>query len=264
MSFPGLGVGASAMLTAGEWISVIANNVANLQTDGFKRSDATFQDIAYQLFKPFQGNRPGNSPLAVNIGTGVRLNQVINDFTQGPIVTGRNLDIYINGGGFFQVLSPTGEVFYTRYGGFQPKEDGSSGPMNLQLSGVAYTLTNPPITIPGATGLPVVSANGTVTQGTATAGRIQLAFFVNPEGLEQVGDLLFRETGASGPPQIGFPGTAGFGETLDGALEGSNVDLGSELVDLIFASQLFGYGAESFRTGNEELATTIELARTTT
>lgn len=260
MSIPGMNVGATGMITSGEWIAVIANNVANAQTNGFKRSDPTFQDIAYESLKPFQQRQPRAAPLGAQLGEGVRLNQIVNDFTQGPQVQGRNLDAYIAGDGFFQVVDPLGTVYYTRLGSFQPKEDGASGPINLQLTGGPFLLF-PNVTLPGDPGLPSVADNGEIIQGTTNVGRIQLVRFLNPDGLEQVGDLLFRETGASGPPLRGFPGEPGFGPTIDGFLEGSNVQLGNELVELIFASQLFNYSAQSFQTGNQELVTTILLAQ---
>ncbi|MFO0948475.1 MAG: flagellar hook-basal body complex protein [Planctomycetota bacterium] len=260
MNISGMDVGSTGMITAGDWISVVANNLANLQTNGFKRSDPTFQDIAYNVFKPFQQRQPRAAPLGVEIGQGVRLNQVVNDFTQGPQVQGRNMDVYIAGEGFFQVVDPLGNVFYTRLGSFQPKEDGAAGPINLQLTDGPLLLF-PNVTLPGDPGLPTVAPDGVITQGTTNVGRIRLVRFINPDGLEQVGDLLFRETGASGPPLQGFPGDPGYGSTIDGFLEGSNVQLASELVELVFASQLFAYSAQSFQTGNQELETTILLAQ---
>src|SRR5262249_42318592 len=152
------------------------------------------------------------------------------DFTHGPLVAGQPVDVAIDGEGFFRVVDQKNQVFYTRLGSFQPKAEGSSGPLNLQLSGQPFTLS-PPVVLPGAPGTIDISPTGVVTQGNTVVGQIELVQFRNPDGLLQVGDLLFQQTGASGPPIVGFPGTSNFGRTIEGFLEGSNVDVAKELVN---------------------------------
>ena len=261
MSFiRGMDISATGIFAATQRIEVTSNNVANINTNGFKRGEARFADVLYQrLVTPGNPTNLNETGVGVELGKGVQLSSVTTLFEQGSFVPGFDLDLAINGEGFFRVTDVEGNVFYTRNGAFQPKGAGAAGALNLQLGDRSVTL-DPAIILPGQNAIASVSSDGTLTQGTFTAS-ISLTRFQNPDGLEQVGDLLFRETIASGLATTGTPSTPGFGSIVNGALEGSNVDLSNELIALVQGSQAFALNSQSFQTGNEEIRQVIALVQ---
>lgn len=261
MAIPGMTVGATGLYAYSQQISVVGNNIANINTNGFKKSDVRFQDVLYQTLQP-----PGkslisqtNNGVGVQLGNGVQISSIRTIFEQGPLVPALDFDVAINGEGFFRVVDANGDVFYTRLGAFQPKGIGASGVVNIQTPNGPVRL-DPPITLPGNNAPTTVSPFGVVQQGAFSA-QIELTRFQNVDGLEQVGELLFRETAAVGASFTGTPGSAGFGTLADNTLEGSNVELTSELIALILASQAFNLSSQAFVTGNEELLQAIALVQ---
>lgn len=260
MSFRGMDVGFTAMIASSDSIAIISNNLANTNTNSFKAGEAQFSDIFYQIISP--PGRPGTppTPLGISLGKGVEVSATPIDFDQGPSVAGEQLDVAIQGGGFFRVRTAGGEIFYTRYGAFQPKGDSVAGPLNLQLADQAVTL-DPPIVLPGVAGPTTISSTGVVKQGDTVVGQIPLARFRNEQGLLREAELLYSPTDASGPEIRGIPGDPNFGSLVPNTLEGSNVDVAEELVKLIAASQAFNLASQSFQTGNAELALAVQIAR---
>lgn len=260
MSLPTMYVGQSGMLAAGDGIRVVSNNVANAETNAFKRGTERFSDVFYNIVRQ-SGSPVEPSPgLGLSLGMGVQLAGTETDFRRGPIVTGQPMDVAIDGDGFFRVVDTDGNVFYTRLGSFLPKTPQATGPLHLELSQGVFTV-EPPLVLPGDEGELSVTPIGEVVQGDSVAGRFELVRFRNPQGLRQVGDVLFAETPASGPEIAGNPQSPGFGATVGGVLEGSNVDISNELVDLLTLSRAFNVSGQSFRAGNEQVLRTIELAR---
>ena len=216
-------------------LSVIANNLANAETVAFKRSHVVLESGSYRHETvPGTMDSTGQyAPLGISVGTGVQVAGIRTDFRQGPLMqTGRNLDLAIDGRGFFQVADPaTGEIRYTRAGNFCKNANGDL------VIGSAKTgrLIEPAISIPQDAVAVVVSPEGIVsvrqpgTQSLCEIGQIQLAHFINPEGLLKQGENLYGETDASGAPVQGNPGQPAFGRLQQGALEGSNVQLQREL-----------------------------------
>ncbi len=216
-------------------LSVIANNLANAETVAFKRSHVVLESGSYRhQTTPGTLDSAGQyAPLGISVGTGVQVAGVRTDFRQGPSMqTGRDLDLTIDGRGFFQVTDPcSGEILYTRAGNLCKNPNGDL------VIGSAKTgrLLEPPITIPEDATAVLVSPEGIVsvrqpgTQSLSEIGQIQLARFINPEGLLKQGENLYGETDASGTPVSGNPGQPAFGRLQQGALEGSNVRLQREL-----------------------------------
>jgi flagellar basal-body rod protein FlgG len=258
MASQAMHVGGSGMAAAALHLEIIANNVANSSTDGFKRSSATFADIFYDVAHAANGTGPTPTPLGVSFGQGASLATTPTDFRAGPIVPGTDLDVAINGPGFFRVVDTQGNTFYTRRGSFQPKGIGSVGPINLQLAEGTFLL-DPLVTLPGVNGVVTVSNTGVIRQGDTVVGQIELVRFFNPDGLLPIADTLFVATPAAGPEIVGLPGEPGFGETAAGFLEGSNVDVAAELVDVLLASRAFSVNARSFQAGNDEVLSVINL-----
>jgi flagellar basal-body rod protein FlgG len=245
-------------------VDVISNNIANANTSGFKRSQINFQDLLYvSLQRAGADVAQGlQTPTGFQLGSGVRAISTTKVFTPGVLQgTQRDLDVAIDKGGFFQVQLPDGSLAYTRDGALQRDALG-----NLVTS-EGYRI-NPPITIPDdATGIQI-GRDGTVTITTAAApetpttiGQIQLARFANPSGLEALGANLFRETAASGTATLLVPGTQGVGTLVQFFLEGSNVDIVSELVNLIVAQRAYEVNSRAIRTGDEMLSQTNALVQ---
>ncbi len=216
-------------------LGVISNNLANVNTTGFKRSRAVFQDLMYQNLRQAgaQSSQETQLPSGLVLGTGVRAVATEKLFTPGNIVQTQNqLDVAIKGRGFLQVLLPDGNIGYTRDGSLQRNSDGQIVTAN------GYPL-EPAITIPDGTLTLTIGSDGTVSALVAgeTApteiGTIELADFVNPAGLQAIGDNLFVETAASGTPQTGTPGLDGLGSLVQGSLESSNVNVVEEMVNMI-------------------------------
>jgi len=215
-------------------MSVISNNLANVNTTGFKRDRASFEDMLYQNIRQpgSQVNADNQSPTGLMLGTGVRLVATEKIHTQGSMVTTKNaLDLAITGDGFFQIQQPGG-IAYTRDGSFKINADGqvvTSNGMPLE----------PPIVIPPNAATITVGQDGTVSievaqgGGNQVIGQIEIARFVNPAGLQSLGQNLLRETAASGAPAAIVPGTEGSGQIMQGALEASNVNVVEEMVNMI-------------------------------
>jgi flagellar basal-body rod protein FlgG len=236
-------------------LSVISNNLANVNTTGFKQDRAKFEDLLYQTIRQpgAQSSTTSELPSGLQVGTGVRVVATEKLHTQGSIVqTGNGLDIAIQGRGFFQVLQPDGTISYTRDGSFQVDSTGQVVTVN------GYTL-DPAITIPTDALSITVGNDGTVsvTQPGSTTptnvGTITLSDFVNPAGLQAIGANLFTETAASGTPTTGTPGLTGLGSLQGGALETSNVNVVTELVNMIETQRAYEMNSKAISTMDQML-----------
>ena len=236
-------------------MSTISNNLANASTTGFKRDRAVFADLIYQNVVQVgaQSSEDTLNPSGVNLGTGVRTVATEKLFTQGNIVqTGNNLDVAIQGRGFLQVLLPDGGTAYTRDGTLQRDATGQL----VNSSGYPF---QPAITIPDNTQSVSIGSDGTVSvllQGTASpsqVGSIQLADFINPTGLQAIGNNLFVESASSGSPQTGTPGLSGLGTLIQSSLEGSNVNTVEELVNMIETQRAYEMNSKAISTADQML-----------
>ncbi|WRB54486.1 flagellar basal-body rod protein FlgG [Helicobacter pylori] len=253
----------SGMLAQQTHIDTTSNNIANVNTTGFKKSRADFNDLFYQAMQ-YAGTNTSNttlSPDGMEVGLGVRPSAITKMFSQGsPKETENNLDVVITGKGFFQVQLPDGTTAYTRSGNFKLDEQG-----NLVTS-EGYLLI-PQITLPEDTTQVNIGVDGTVsvTQGLQTTsnviGQITLANFVNPAGLHSMGDNLFSITNASGEAIVGNPDSQGLGKLRQGFLELSNVRLVEEMTDLITAQRAYEANSKSIQTADAMLQTVNSLKR---
>lgn len=236
-------------------MNVVANNLANVNTTGFKRDHAVFEDLIYQTIRQVgaQSAEDSELPSGLALGTGVRPVATEKLFTQGNVtLTGNNLDVAIQGRGFFQILQPDGSIAYTRDGTFQVNSNGdvvtSSG---FQLQ--------PGLTIPANSQSVTIGQDGTVSaqlsgQAAPTnVGQIQLADFINPVGLQAIGGNLYKESGASGTPQIATPGLNGTGTLIQGSLETSNVNVVEELVNMIETQRAYEMNSKAISAADEML-----------
>ena len=252
---PSLKAAASGMVAQQTRVDVIAHNLANVNTTGFKRSRAHFEDLLYQTVQGTgvaNGNGAESTP-AVQIGRGTRLAAVQRVDGQGPLEqTGRPLDLAVEGEGWFQVETPGGEMAYTRDGSFTVSDRG------MLTNHAGYPLV-PAITIPEEASEFTVSRGGVVTvllAGRAEPleiGRVELARFSNGPGLRALGENLFAETPASGSPVVGTPQEDGFGRVIQRALEGSNVEIVQEMVDMITALRAYEINSKAVQS-SERLA----------
>lgn len=265
MAITALHTAATGMQTLSSKIDVIANNIANADTVGFKSSRANFQDLLYQVrTQPgIQTSDTTTSPLGTQVGLGVTMSNTQILFRQGSTMPGTNLDASINGEGFFQVDLPDGRTGYTRAGNFIRN---SAGELVLGNS-FGYRLKDSP-SIPDNTPSQQISisSNGQISAPDANGapqvlGQIQLARFPNPSGLIQVGGNIFVESGASGPPTEGNPATDGLGELLPGNLELSTTEAVTELVELIKTQRVFQMNSQTIQTADEALQTVANLRR---
>lgn len=233
----------------------VSNNLANVNTNGFKRGRTVFEDLVYQNVRQAGGQQSQENeiPAGVYLGTGVRVVAAEKIFTQGSMVeTGNAFDVAIQGRGFFEVLLPDGSQAYTRDGSFRLDSDG-------QLVTAGGLQVQPAINIPDNAQSVTVGADGTVSvqlPGQAApvqVGILQTTDFVNPGGLEPRGENLFLETGASGPPVQGTPGLNGLGTLIQGMVEGSNVNTVEELVNMIETQRAFELNSRAIRTSDEML-----------
>lgn len=238
-----------------------ANNLANVNTTGFKRSHMEFADLIYDSSKlPGAPTAEGrNSPIGLQIGNGVRPVGTTNVFTQGvPIETGVETHMSIEGDGFFKVTMPDGSAGYTRDGSFQLDANG------LMVNGDGLAL-DPNITIPSTAEQISISQTGDISyleNGTiSTAGTINLFRFSNPAGLRQMGGNVYTLTEASGPEISGTPGSVGYGAIRAGSLEGSNVEVVAEMVSLITAQRAYEINSRAIRAGDEMLSNTSQIVR---
>ncbi len=222
-------------------MAVITNNLANANTTAFKRGRAVFQDLLYQNVRQVgaQSSEDTQLPSGLMMGTGVRTVATEKLFSQGNLVqTDNPFDLAIQGRGFFQVLLPDGTLAYTRDGSFQRDSQG-------QLVTASGYVLQPPISVPENALSLTIGSDGTVSAvvpGSPQAtqlGTLQLADFVNPSGLQPMGDNLYLESAASGPPQTGTPGIGGLGTLMQGMVESSNVNVVEELVNMIEAQRAY-------------------------
>lgn len=236
-------------------LTTISNNLANAATVGFKRDDAQFEDLLYQVRRQpgAAATQDSQIPSGLQLGTGVKVVGTTKQFTQGSLeITSKPLDIAINGRGFFQILQSDGSTAYTRNGQFQLNSDGQIvTPGGLQLQ--------PALTVPENSQTMTISKDGIVEVQIAgqTApqqiGQIQIADFINPTGLQAIGSNLFLETAASGTPQQGQPGTTGYGTTEQSTLESSNVDVVEEMVNMITTQRTYEMNSKVIKTADEML-----------
>ncbi|HVP34989.1 MAG TPA: flagellar basal-body rod protein FlgG [Steroidobacteraceae bacterium] len=236
-------------------MTVTANNLANVNTTGFKKSRAVFDDLLYQNLSQVGANTSQNtqSPTGLNVGTGVRVVATEKNYTQGSTNnTGNALDMAIQGRGFFQVLQPDGQIAYTRDGSFQLNAQG-------QLVTAAGYQVQPAITIPTGAQSVTVAADGTITVTLAgqstpqTVGTLQLADFINPAGLQDVGGNLAVESASSGTAVTGNAGLNGMGTVLQGSTEASNVNVVEELVNMIETQQAYEMNSRAVETTDQML-----------
>jgi flagellar basal-body rod protein FlgG len=236
-------------------MAVTANNLANVNTTGFKRSRAVFEDLLYQ--NNGQAGAQSSEETQLNsglmVGTGVRVVATEKIFNQGNVVqTGNSMDMAIEGRGFFQILTPDGSIAYTRDGTFQVNADSE------MVTSKGYTL-EPGITIPEDALSITISSDGIVSvlqagnSSPTEVGTIQLANFVNPAGLQPVGQNLFMESGSSGSPQTGAPGLDGMGALAQGSLETSNVNTVEELVNMIETQRAYEMNSKAIATAEQML-----------
>jgi flagellar basal-body rod protein FlgG len=236
-------------------MAVVSNNLANVNTTGFKQGRAVFEDLLYQNVRQSGGQSSQDTilPSGMNLGTGVRVVATEKLFTQGSVLqTGNALDVAINGRGFFQVLKPDGDLAYTRDGTFQLNDQGEL------VTSSGYTM-QPGITIPDAAQSITIGLDGTVSVKLpgqtvpAQVGTLETVDFINPVGLQPVGENLFVETAASGTAQGGTPGLNGLGSLIQGALEGSNVNVVHELVDMIETQRAYEMNSKAISTSDQML-----------
>jgi flagellar basal-body rod protein FlgG len=215
-------------------MNVISNNLANVNTTGFKRDRAVFEDMLYQNVKQAGGQTDANSqaPTGMMLGTGVRIVATEKLHNQGNMITTQNsLDLAIAGDGYFQIAKGDGSLAYTRDGGFKISATG-------QMVTSSGALLQPAITIPNTASSVTIGRDGTVSielaaGGSQVLGQIQIARFVNPSGLQSLGQNLMKDTPASGAPQVLAPGVGGAGSLMQGSLEASNVNVVEEMVNMI-------------------------------
>lgn len=236
-------------------LSVISNNLANVNTTGFKRDRAVFEDLLYQTVRQpgAQSSQDTQLPSGMMLGTGVRTVATEKMHTQGNIVqTNNSLDVAVQGRGYLQVLKPDGSLAYTRDGAMQSDSTG-------QLVTSSGYLVQPAITIPDNAQSITIGSDGVVSvqvQGQASptqVGTLQLADFINSAGLQPIGQNLFLETAASGSPSTGNPGLNGLGSLVQGALETSNVNSVEELVNMIEAQRAYEMNSKAISTADRML-----------
>lgn len=257
-----LDIAATGMLAQQLNVDVISNNIANMTTSGYKRQRPEFHDLLYQNIV-----RPGSNssdvgtivPAGIQLGAGVKAGSVYRINEQGTLqITSNELDLAIDGKGWFQVELPTGETAYTRNGSFQLNETGEI--VNSQGFRIL-----PGITLPSDTVNITINANGEVLAdiqgqvGSTNVGQITTAIFANDAGLEAIGGSLFLETTASGAATEGTPGTTGYGAINQGALENSNVNVVEEITTMISAQRAYEMNSKVIQTSDEMLSVATQI-----
>jgi flagellar basal-body rod protein FlgG len=254
--YPALWIAKTGLDAEQTRMAVISNNLANVNTTGFKRDRAVFEDLVYQNVRQAGANSTEDTtlPSGLYLGTGVRTVATQKLHTQGNIVqTNNGFDIAVQGAGFFQISHPDGSIVYTRDGAFGMDATG-------QLVTQNGYLLEPAITIPENTLSVTIGSDGTVSALVAgdsaptQIGDITLSQFVNPTGLEAIGGNLYRETVASGAPQIDTPGTNGAGTLIQGSLESSNVNVVEELVNMIETQRAYEMNSKAISTTDDMLS----------
>lgn len=254
---------ASGMYAQQLNIDSIANNLANVNTTGFKRSQAEFQDLLYQNLRTSGvANSLGNvQPVDLQVGTGVKAVSLTRNMGQGDLVqTGASLDLAIEGEGFFQVRQLDGTLAYTRDGSLKVSSEG----VLVTSDGLTF---EPEITVPQGTLDVQFSRDGIVSVLVAgdtepvQVGTLELAVFTNPAGLRALGQNLYSETAASGPALLGTPASEQFGQVAQGFLETSNVQVVEEMVDMISAQRAYEVSSKAIQASDSMLATAAGLRR---
>ncbi len=242
-------------------MDVISNNLANVSTSGFKRARAVFEDLLYQTIRQpgAQSSEQTQLPSGLQIGTGVKPVATERIFTQGNLQqTGNAKDVAIQGGGFFQVLMPDGTTSYTRDGSFQTDANGQL----VTSSGYAV---QPAITVPADAQTLTIARDGTVSvtqpgsSTPTTIGTLQLAMFINPAGLQSLGENLYAETASSGTPSASAPGSNGAGVLNQGYVETSNVNVVEELVNMIQTQRAYEINSKAIQTSDQMLQRLTQL-----
>jgi flagellar basal-body rod protein FlgG len=259
-----MNIAATGMAAQALNVDVISNNIANMSTTGFKRQRAEFQDLIYENLE-----RPGAStsdagnvdPTGVQVGYGVKAGSVYRVAKQGSLTQTNNpYDLAINGRGYFQVQMPDGTTAYTRAGNFSASSDGTI------VTEDGYTVL-PQIQIPETATDFSISKDGTVSATISgqtesqTLGQITIATFINPAGLESVGDNLLKETAASGPASVGNPNSEGFGSLNQNYVEASNVDPVYEISALIIAQRAYEMNSKVINASDEMMQNTSSILR---
>jgi flagellar basal-body rod protein FlgG len=241
-------------------LNTIANNLANVNTPGFKRSKIQFQDLLYQKPRAAGSDAGGGNlvPTGIEIGNGSRIAATSKVFTQGQLTnSGEQFDVAVQGDGFFQVQKPDGTLAYTRDGSFK-----------LNAQGQVVTVDGMPV-LSGFQNVPsgstvTIAQNGQVTvqaPGGSQSYRLTLTRFANPAGLQSLGGNLYAETPSSGTPETGNPGEQGFGSTMQGYTENSNVNIVEEMVNLITAQRAYEINSKSIQTSDEMLQNVAQMKR---
>jgi len=236
-------------------LAVVSNNLANVNTTGYKRARAVFEDLLYQNLRQAggQSSQETELPTGLSLGTGVRTVATQKLHTQGNLIqTNNTFDTAIQGKGFFQILKPNGDIAYTRNGEFQVNSTG-------QLVNSSGYRVQPDIIIPenslsitiGSDGIVSVTQPGNPTP--AQVGVIQIADFVNPAGLQSIGGNLLVQTGASGDPVVGSPDTSNLGSLIQGSIESSNVNVVEELVNMIETQRAYEMNSKAISTADQML-----------
>jgi flagellar basal-body rod protein FlgG len=241
-------------------IANIANDLANVNTDGYKRSTTEFQDLMYETVKEPGGSlgASSQSPVGIQMGMGVKVGAAHKNFEQGPAkMTYHPYDLMIEGPGFFQVQTPQGEAAYSRTGAFHVDAQGI-----LQLSNGSKLV--PQITIPVNALSVAISPSGEVRAqvpgaGETALGQLQIVNFPNEQGLSAMGDGLYKSTLASGAPVQSVPGENGMGKLLQGALEGSNVNVANSMVDMISTQRAYEMGTKVMSVADQMLGATTNI-----
>jgi flagellar basal-body rod protein FlgG len=253
---------ATGMTAQQMMVDVIANNLANINTTGFKRSQIDFQDLLYVKMRESGAEVASgiNSPGGLEVGNGVRAASTVKVFTAGEFQnTARKLDVAIAGDGFLQVTLPNGDIRYTRDGALQINANGQI------VTGIGYPI-EPAITVPTDAVSIDIGKDGGInvtdsTGATSVVGTIQLVRFSNPSGLSSEGDNMLAQTEASGPPTTGTAGENGFGSIQAGFLEKSNVQMVTELVNLITAQRAYEINSRAIKAGDDMLQTANNMVR---
>lgn len=257
-----LSIGATGMLAQQSNVSIISNNISNMTTTGYKRQRAEFQDLLYQnIVRPgATSSDVGNIvPSGLQMGLGVKASATYRIHEQGPLqITENSLDLALIGDGFFQIEQPNGVLAYTRNGIFQVNQDG-------EIVNTQGLRLEPNIVIPEDAIEITINESGEVLatiQGQVALqnlGQIQLANFINPAGLEAIGNNLFLETEASAPPIVGNPAQDNFARIEQGAVENSNVNVVEEITNLITAQRAYEMNSNVISTADEMMNTASQL-----
>ncbi|MDD3029715.1 MAG: flagellar basal-body rod protein FlgG [Alphaproteobacteria bacterium] len=257
-----LSIAATGMSAQQMNVEVIANNISNSSTTGFKASRVEFQDLLYQNIRTVGADSSDNGtvvPSGLQVGLGVMPAATYRINTQGNLsVTNNSLDLAISGRGYFQVELPDGTTAYTRSGSFQLNDSGEI----VTVDG--YTVL-PSITVPATATDLTINSSGQVIATIAgqteqqTLGQLTLASFINPVGLEAAGNNILKETDASGSPTTATPGTSGIGTIVQKSLEGSNVDIVTEITTLITAQRAYEMNSKVINTADQMLSTTNQM-----